>query len=85
MKLRLLRLHFNSWRVCVLFLKGSIFVISWCTPISKQDKKDEPHLTLIIGKSGNSGIQSAIKLTFLLLVVIPSQRLTLRLDLVNNL
>ena len=83
-KLRLLRLHSNSWRVWFLFLKGSIFVISWCTPISRQDKKGEPSPTLSIGESGNAGIKSVVILTFLLFVVIPSQHLTLRLELVNK-
>ena len=80
-----MRLHSNSWRVWILFLKGSIFVISWCTPVSRQDKKGESHLTLSIGESDNAGIRSAVKLISLLFVVIPSQRLTLRLDLVNKL
>ena len=67
-----------------LFLKGSIFVISWYTPASRQDKKDESHLTLSIGESDDAGIRSTVKLIFLLFVVVPSQRLTLRLVLVNK-
>ena len=52
--------------------------------MSRQDEKDEPHLTLSIGESDDAGIRSAVKLTFLLFVVFPSQRLTLRLELVNK-